>query len=146
MLSPEVHQDSCSTSAHKSVISTSTFLYYHLDERFPILSSRRAHFEERSCIAVKQGFSLRSKRQIAPLSSQQAPSCLVISTSVLRGHRARRVEIFPHHQARFLPPVETTNSVSCHLDERPPRTSCPQGRNLPHHQARFLPPIETTDR
>ena len=101
---PEVRRDRCSTSAFRGEIFTT----------------------------IKQGFSLRSKRQIV---------CYVIPGSTpgqVFDERLSRRDLH-RRQTRFLPTVETTNSKICLLDERPSR------RDLHGHQARFLPTVETTN-
>ena len=104
------------------------------DRRFPVLSFPEVHRDKCSTSAlrgetfttVKQGFSLRSKRQSAGV--RQALSCIVVSTSALRGETFTTIKqgfsLWSKRQTVCVRRV----LLYCRFDE------CPSRRNLHHHQ------------
>ncbi len=85
----------------------------------------QGYLGQRTFIAIKQGFSLRSKRQTGYVAIPGSTPGLVFDECPSKCHLDER-----------LP--------NCRFDECSSRTSCPQGRNLYDNQARFLPSVETT--
>jgi hypothetical protein len=172
------------------LISTSAFLHCHSRKytgtgarrvlSFFVISTSalRGHRARRVEIfpAIKQGFSLRSKRQtvcvVIPGMARDRCSTSahqnVVSTSALRGHRARRVETFTTIKQGFslrskrqtgrgrndkqgeLSPgqVPGKRPSKCHLDERLPRRdlSPPASKVSPFGRNDKEGEVETTNR